>query len=167
MAESFAQQLDAGSLGTPGVHPQEFSDSHRLRKSLGLRDLVLMQVLLVVGTPWAGIAARAGSAHVVFWVAGVLLFFLPVAGVVQYCSRIWPLEGGVYQWTRGALGPFYGFCSAWNFGLWGLLIVSPMGLQSAASLGYALGPSAHWMPKIARNCSAASVQVLTGALLPA
>ena len=88
---------------------------HRLHRTLGLRDLIPMQVLLVLGFNWPGIAAHEGPTHVVFWLAGVLLLFLPVAGVVQYCTRIWPLEGGVYQWTRHALGPFCGFLSAWNF----------------------------------------------------
>jgi amino acid transporter len=149
MADSLARPLGPDLLPPPAAQAQDSTDSHRLRRTLGLRDLVLMQILLVVGTNWAGIAAREGSAHVVFWLAGILLFFLPVAGVVQYCSRIWPLEGGVYQWTRGALGPFYGFCSAWNFGMWVLLIVSTIGVQTATSLGYALGPSAHWMQQSA------------------
>lgn len=83
--------------------------------------------------------------HVAFWLAGVVLLFLPLAGVVQYCSRLWPLEGGVYQWTRMALGPFCGFCSAWNFGWWAVLIVSSIGMQTAASLSYALGTEARWM----------------------
>ncbi|MBV9620773.1 MAG: APC family permease [Gammaproteobacteria bacterium] len=118
---------------------------HALRRQLGRRDLVLMQVLLVYGVTWAGLAARQGSAHMVFWLAGILLLLLPVAGVVQYCSRIWPLEGGVYQWTRHALGPLPGFLAAWNFGLWALLVVASLGLITATSLSYALGPPAAWM----------------------
>jgi amino acid transporter len=131
--------------GGPQLEPASGADSHRLRKTLRLRDLVPMQILLVVGVTWPGIAAREGPTHVSFWLAGVLLLFLPVAGVVQYCSRIWPYEGGVYQWTRHALGPFCGFISAWNFGLWALLIVSAIGLQTATSLSYSLGPQAAWM----------------------
>src|SRR5579863_10541752 len=119
--------------------------SHRLRKELGLRDLIPMQILLVLGTNWPGTAAREGSTHVTFWLLGVGLFFLPVAAVVQYCTRLWPYEGGVYQWAKNALGPFYGFWSAWNFGLWALLISSSLGLITAASLSYALGPSWAWI----------------------
>ena len=43
------------------------------------------------------------------------------------------------------LGPLAGFISAWNFGAWALLAVSNLGLQTAASLAYALGPRAAWM----------------------
>jgi len=119
--------------------------SHRLRKELGLRDLVPMQILLVVGLTWAGLAARQGSGHVIWWLLAVLMLFLPVAGVVSYCVQIWPLEGGVYQWTKHAIGPFAGFISAWNFGFWALGAVAVVGIQTATSLSYALGPAAAWM----------------------
>jgi amino acid transporter len=35
--------------------------------------------------------------------------------------------------------------SAWNFGIWALLVVSNLGIVTAASLSYALGPQAAWM----------------------
>ena len=71
--------------------------------------------------------------------------FVPLAAVVGWCARVWPLEGGVYQWTKFALGPFAGFMSAWNFGLWALLAVSNVGIMTATSLSYGLGPRAAWM----------------------
>src|ERR1700676_2124562 len=123
----------------------EESNSQRLRKQLGLRDLVPMQILMVVGVTWAGLAARQGPTHVAFWLLGVVFLFLPVAGVVHYCVKIWPLEGGVYQWTKHAIGPFAGFLSAWNFAIWALLVLSSLGIASATSLSYALGPGAAWM----------------------
>jgi amino acid transporter len=123
----------------------EETASHSLRKVLGLRDLVPMQILLVVGVTWSGIAARQGGTHVAFWLLGAALFFLPSAAVVSYCVRIWPLEGGVYQWTKHAISPFAGFISAWNFGAWALLLLANLGLTTAASLSYALGPTAAWM----------------------
>jgi amino acid transporter len=139
--------------------------SHRLRRELGLPDLVFMQVLLVVGPTWAGIAARRGPTHVALWLLAVLFLFLPVAGVVHYCSRIWPQEGGVYQWTRHALGPFAGFLSAWNFGLWALLICASLGVNTAASLAYALGPAAAWMADDSRCIAVVNVVCFTLILL--
>jgi amino acid transporter len=118
---------------------------HSLRRELGLRDLIPMQILLVVGITWAGLAARQGSGHVIYWLLAILMLFLPVAGVVSYCVQLWPLEGGVYQWTKHAIGPFAGFISAWNFGFWALGAVSVVGIQTATSLSYALGPRAAWM----------------------
>jgi len=124
-----------------------------------------MQVLLVVGVTWAGLAAREGESHVVFWLLGILLLFLPVAGVVNYCARIWPLEGGVYQWTRHALGPFAGFLSAWNFGLWALLVISNLGIATATSLSYALGPQAAWVAESRAVIAALNIGLFTLILL--
>jgi amino acid transporter len=121
------------------------ASAHGLRRELGLRDLVPMQILLVVGITWAGIAAKQGGTHVAFWLAAILFLFVPLAAVVGWCAKVWPLEGGVYQWTKYALGPFAGFMSAWNFGLWALLAISNIGILTATSLSYGLGPAAAWM----------------------
>ena len=121
------------------------ADNHGLRRALRLPDLVSMQILLVVGLAWTGYAARQGSAHVLFWLIGIASFFLPAAMVVSYCVKIWPLEGGVYQWTKYAIGPFAGFMSAWNFGAWAVLLVATIGTLTATSLHYILGPDAAWM----------------------
>ena len=104
-----------------------------------------MQILLLVGVSWAGYAAKQGSGHPVIWIAGILLFFLPQLAVVTYCVRLWPIEGGVYQWAKFALGPLAGFLSAWNYALYAVLTVSGLGILAVTSLSYALGPSAAWM----------------------
>jgi amino acid transporter len=116
-----------------------------LKKELRLRDLVQMQILLVVGVTWIGIAARQGGTHLVFWIAAIAALFLPSAAVVKYCVQIWPEEGGVYQWSRHVFGPFAGFLTAWNFGMWSLVTVSNIGILSATSLSYSLGPSFAWL----------------------
>jgi amino acid transporter len=124
---------------------QEASSNHGLKRELGLRDLVPMQILLVVGLTWAGTAARQGQTHVVFWIAAVLLLFIPLAAVVGWCAKIWPTEGGIYQWTRAAWGPSFGFMTAWNFAGWAIMAVAAIGVQMAAAISYALGPRAAWM----------------------
>jgi amino acid transporter len=118
---------------------------HGLKRELRLRDLVPMQILMMVGVSWAGIAARQGSTHPVIWILGILFFFLPQAAVVTYCARLWPIEGGVYQWAKFALGPLAGFLSAWNYALYVVLTVSGVGILTVTGLSYALGPSAAWM----------------------
>jgi amino acid transporter len=138
---------------------------HGLRKELRLRDLVPMQILLVVGVTWAGIAAKQGSDHPVMWLAGVLFFFLPQVAVVTFCARLWPLEGGVYQWAKFALGPMVGFLSAWNYGFYAVLLVSTMGIQAVTSLSYALGPTAAWMVEskgLTFGCDAVLFAVVLG-----
>lgn len=123
----------------------DLASGHHLKKELRLPDLVQMHILLVVGVTWVGIAAKQGGVHLVFWIAAILALFLPSAAVVTYCVRIWPEEGGVYEWTRHVFGPLAGFLCAWNFGLWALLTVSNIGIQSAASLSYSMGPAYAWM----------------------
>jgi amino acid transporter len=135
-----AEELAAESGVTPGR-----ASSHALKRELGLWDLVPMQILLVVGITWAGIAAKQGGTHVWFWLAALLFLFVPLAAVTGWCAQVWPLEGGVYQWAKYALGPFAGFLCAWNFGLWALLAVANIGILTATSLSYGLGPRAAWM----------------------
>ncbi|HEY4379808.1 MAG TPA: APC family permease [Acidobacteriaceae bacterium] len=135
----------AEELAAESVPIADRASSHALRRELGLWDLVPMQILLVVGVTWAGIAARQGGTHIWFWLAALLFLFVPLAAVTGWCSQIWPLEGGVYQWVKYALGPFAGFVCAWNFGLWALLAVSNVGILTATSISYGLGPRAAWV----------------------
>ena len=118
---------------------------HGLKRELRLRDLVPMQIMLLVGVTWSGIAAKQGSGHPVLWIFGILFFFLPQVVVVSYCAQQWPLEGGVYQWTKFAFGPAAAFLSAWNYAIYAILTVSGLGILAATSLSYALGPRASWM----------------------
>jgi hypothetical protein len=53
------------AAGARDVDERQMSD-HQLRRELGLRDLIPMQILLVLGLSWPGTAAREGSTHVVF-----------------------------------------------------------------------------------------------------
>src|SRR5438876_7668988 len=76
--------------------------SESLKKPLGLFDLVLTQILFVVGSSWVGAAAKLGQAHLFFWLLAILLFYIPQAAVVIYLSNRMPLEGGIYQWASSA-----------------------------------------------------------------
>ena len=119
--------------------------SAAFRKELGLRDLVLTQVLFVVGLGWVGTAAKVGPSHIVFWLLGIVLFYLPSAVVVIYLTRLMPLEGGLYQWSKVGFGELVGFLVAWNLWLYVIVNTSELGLQVTTYLSYALGSSAAWM----------------------
>ncbi len=109
-----------------------------LRKELGLVDLVLMQILYVVGSSWVGTAAKLGTSHTVFWLLAIASFYLPQAAVVIFLSRLMPLEGGVYQWTTIALGKFAGFMVAWNLWAYAVLIIATFGVTIATNASYLL-----------------------------
>jgi amino acid transporter len=109
-----------------------------LRKELGLSDLVLMQILYVVGSGWVGTAAKLGTSHTVFWLLAIASFYLPQAAVVIYLNRLMPLEGGLYQWTTVALGKFAGFMVAWNLWAYAVLIIATFGVTIATNASYLL-----------------------------
>ncbi|HEY3257862.1 MAG TPA: hypothetical protein VGJ64_03330, partial [Gemmatimonadaceae bacterium] len=90
--------------------------SAELRKELGVSDLVLTQILFIVGLAWIGVAGKLGPSHVVFWLLAIALFYLPSAAVVIYLNRLMPLEGGLYQWAKIGFNEAVGFMLAWN--LW-------------------------------------------------
>src|SRR3954470_20011432 len=122
------------------------SEQAGLRKELGLRDLVLAQVLCVVGSSWVGIAAKVGRAHVFFWVSAMLLFYLPLAAVVIRLNRMMPLEGGLYQWAKAGYGEMAGFLTAWNLWVYAVIVTGAIIFVIPTDLGYILGPAAAWIP---------------------
>jgi amino acid transporter len=121
------------------------SKSSELKKELGLRDLVLQQIVFVVGTIWVGTAAKLGHSQLVFWLAAMLFFYVPQAAVVIDLSRRMPLEGGLYQWARLGLGELMGFLVVWNLWIFAVVLTSTIGLVISTNLSYAVGPSGAWM----------------------
>jgi amino acid transporter len=120
-------------------------ESAELKKELGLRDLVLMQIVFVVGTSWVGAAAKLGSSHLFFWLLAILLFYVPQAAVVIYLNRLMPLEGGLYQWAKFAFNDFIGFIVGWNLWLLAITVMAMSGLVVTTNLSYSIGASAGWM----------------------
>jgi amino acid transporter len=123
------------------------SRSVALKKPLGLFDLVLTQILFVVGSTWVGAAAKLGHAHLFFWLLAILLFYIPQAAVVIYLNRRMPLEGGIYQWAKLGFNQFAGFIVAWNLWLFSITVIALLGMIVTTNLAYAIGPGAAWMPE--------------------
>jgi len=119
--------------------------SASLKKELRLFDLVLTQVVFVVGTVWVGFAATLGRSQMAFWILAIVTFYLPLAAVVIYLNRLAPLEGGLYQWTKVAFDDFVAFMVAWNFWIFGILVMSGISLIIKKNIAYAIGPRASWM----------------------
>src|ERR1051325_9994655 len=98
------------------------------KKELGLFDLVLTQVVFVVGTFWVGWAARIGHEQNVFWILAIITFYLPLAAAVIFLTRLMPLEGGLYQWSKLAFNDFVAFMVVWNLWIFATFILAGMGL---------------------------------------
>ena len=119
--------------------------SSHLRQELGLADLVLTQILYVVGLSWVGVAARLGTSQIPFWLAAMALFYLPQAVVVVHLSRRFPLEGGLYQWAKLGLNEAFAFLVGWNLWIYAIVLLGSFGLQVANALVYAIGERAQWL----------------------
>jgi len=127
----------------PSTSPAE----HGLERQLGLRDLVLAQVLCVVGSTWVGVAAGLGRGYALTWVAAMLLFYFPMGAVVIGLNRIMPLEGGLYVWAHRAFGGLGGFLTAWNLWVYGIVITAAIVYAIPTELAYLIGPRAAWLPE--------------------
>ncbi len=117
-----------------------------LRKELGLRDLIMAQILCVVGSSWVGVAAKLGRAHVAFWLGGILLFYVPLAVVVIYLNRMMPLEGGLYQWAKSGFGEVAGFLTAWNLWVYAVIVTGSIIFVVPTDTAYILGAAGAWIP---------------------
>src|SRR5256714_2986513 len=133
-----------------------------LKKELGLRDLVLTQILFIVGSSWVRAAAKLGQSHLFFWLLAILLFYIPQAAVVIYLNRLMPLEGGIYQWAKLGFNEFAGFIVAWNVWLLSITVIAVGGMFVTTNISYAIGPSAAWMPNSKLCVSLISAALVTG-----
>lgn len=136
---------DAAPSNLAVIEREVESRSASLKKELGLRDLVLTQIVFVFGTVWVGFAATLGRSQMAFWLIAIATFYLPLAAVVIYLNRLAPLEGGLYQWAKVGFGDLVAFLVAWNFWIFGILVMSGISLIIKKNIAYAIGPRANWM----------------------
>lgn len=137
------------------------------KKELGLFDLVLTQVVFVVGTIWVGWAAKLGNEQNVFWIIAIVTFYLPLAGAVIFLNRLMPLEGGLYQWAKFAFNDFVAFMVAWNLWVFAISILAGIGLVVTTNISYAIGPSASWMREHKSFITLVSVLLVIAMILAA
>ncbi len=91
------------------------TESHELKRALGLRDLVLFNLVAVVGLRWLATAAKSGPSAIALWLLAAVFFFVPQGLVVTELSSRFPEEGGIYQWTKRALGEKHGYVCGWCY----------------------------------------------------
>src|SRR5215211_1295995 len=136
-----------------------------LKKELGLFDLVLAQIVFVVGTIWVGWAAKLGYDQNVFWLIAIVIYYIPLAAVVIFLNRLAPLEGGLYQWAKLAFNDFVAFMVAWNLWVFAISILAGIGLVVTTNISYAIDPG--WMRHNVPVITAISFGLVIGMILAA
>ena len=155
---------------SPGVAEVERDVEARsavFKKELGLFDLVLTQVVFVVGTFWVGWAGRLGHEQNIFWILAIVTFYLPLAAAVIFLNRLMPLEGGLYQWSKLAFNDFVAFMVAWNLFVFAITILAGAGLIVTTNLSYAIGPPASWIRDSSRMITLISFLLVIGMMIAA
>ena len=86
-----------------------------LHRTLGVMDLVFLNIAAILGIRWLSTAAQMGPSSLVLWVLAVLIFFIPSGLTVMELSSRDPGEGGIYRWTKAAFGEHHGFITGWAY----------------------------------------------------
>ena len=115
------------------------SATHDLKRVLRLGDLVLFNVVAVLGLRWVATSARAGPSSLVLWLLAALLFFIPQGIAVITLASRFPDEGGVYAWTRRTYGEWHGFLCGWCYWINNVLYYPNLLISTAVIATYAIG----------------------------
>ena len=113
--------------------------THELKRVLRLGDLVLFNVVAVLGLRWVATSAKAGPSSLVLWVLAALLFFIPQGIAVIALASRFPEEGGVYAWTRRRFGEWNGFLCGWCYWVNNVLYYPNLLISTAVIATYAIG----------------------------
>ncbi len=115
------------------------SNSAALERRLTLRDLVLFNLVAVLGIPWVATAAKAGPGSLTLWLLAAVFFFVPQGLAVIQLSASMPEEGGIYAWTKKELGEAHGFICGWCYWINNVLFYPTLLLSSAVAATYVIG----------------------------
>ncbi|HEV2859870.1 MAG TPA: APC family permease [Pyrinomonadaceae bacterium] len=111
----------------------------RLVRALRLRDLVLFNLVAVLGLRHLAVAAKYGPSSLVVWLIAAVFFFVPQGLAVIELSSRFPHEGGVYAWTKRALGEGHGFLCGWCYWINNVLYYPNLLISTAVIATYVVG----------------------------
>lgn len=110
------------------------------QKILKVRDIVLMNVVAIIGLRWLPLAAKYGPSSIILWLLASILFFIPQGLTVSELSTGWPYEGGLYVWAKEAFGEKYGFLTSWSYWLTNVVYYPSMLIYIASTAAYMINP---------------------------
>ncbi|MBK6797209.1 MAG: amino acid permease [Acidobacteria bacterium] len=110
-----------------------------LVRALKLRDLVLFNLVAVLGLRHLATSAKFGPSSLVLWFIAAIFFFVPQGLAVIELSSRFPKEGGIYFWTKHALGEGHGFLCGWCYWINNVLYYPNLLISSAVIATYVIG----------------------------
>jgi amino acid transporter len=126
------------SVSAPAFAPDPVPET-TLSRALGLRDLVLFNLVAIVGLRWLATAAKAGPSALALWVLAALFFFIPQGLVVTELASRFPQAGGIYQWTKRALGEKHGYLCGWCYWICNVLYYPSLLISAAVIATFVIG----------------------------
>lgn len=127
------------------------------KKILGLRDIALLTFVSNFGIRWLAVAAGIGASSVLYWIVGSVILAFPLAYITAKLSQLYPEEGGIYAWTRHALGEKNGFVVAWLYLVNNIFYYPAILIFLATNFAFFIGK-----PALANNSTFICTVVLIG-----
>ena len=93
------------------------NNTPKLKRTLGLKDLVLLNIACIVGLTSLAQVAQFGFGSLILYVVAIIAYLVPSGLVVSELNARIPEEGGFYLWTKTALGDLHGYTAAWAYWL--------------------------------------------------
>ncbi len=113
----------------------------KLVRALKLRDLVLFNLVAVLGLRHLGTTAKFGFGSLLMWTIAAVFFFIPQGLAVIELSSRFPKEGGIYFWTKHALGEGHGFLCGWCYWINNVLYYPNLLISAAVIATFIFGKS--------------------------
>jgi glutamate:GABA antiporter len=110
-----------------------------LVRALKLRDLVLFNLVAILGLRHLATSAKFGPGSLILWVIAALFFFVPQGLAVIELSSRFPKEGGIYYWTKRALGEGHGFLCGWCYWINNIMYYPNLLISAAVIATYVIG----------------------------
>lgn len=132
---------------------------------MGLWDVLLFNIVAVLGPRWIAAAAHNGTSSISLWVIAALFFFLPTTFVIVELSTRFPHEGGLYVWSKEAFGDFHGFVAGWTYWVYTFFYFPGLLMASAAMCAYIGGSGTAYLAQDRTFLTVASFLLLTVAVV--
>jgi glutamate:GABA antiporter len=110
-----------------------------LKRTLGIRDVVLFNLVAILGLRWIATAAKAGPSAIILWIVAALMFFIPQGLAVAELSARYPAEGGIYAWTKQRFGERHAYLCGWCYWVVNVLYYPQLLLSTAIVALYVVG----------------------------